>query len=398
MQNDDIEFINCANVLKAIETDLNQPSRAQIAKYLGLSRTAVSMVVKKLIAANLVTELEIEKSGRGRPGTPLALDGSYWHAIGAAYSLRLWTFCVVNLNGQPILTHTEHVETTDQDETVEVLLRGLRHVESKVDKPLLPGYGIGPPGLIDPKTGTVFRADDMGWIKELPLKRLVEEATGKKAFIINRYRANGVAELTFGGHDLTKNIMYIGVGTGIAGSVYFEGTLLNSTKYRFGHMVIDPHGPLCGCGQYGCLQAMASEKALLSYAHAKMEEDPTFLASYADQPITAKLLIDLAEQGDVHAQSCLSHIASALGIAILTIANVIAPDEVVIGGPIGDASTFLVDEIRKAAYDHLLDWQVKALTISKGSQGDYGSVLGAAAFLLEQKMELLLGEGCPTIS
>jgi predicted NBD/HSP70 family sugar kinase len=129
-----------------------------------------------------------------------------------------------------------------------------------------------------------------------------------------------------------------------------------------------------------------------------MEEDPTFLASYADQPITAKLLIDLAEQGDVHAQSCLSHIASALGIAILTIANVIAPDEVVIGGPIGDASTFLVDEIRKAAYDHLLDWQVKALTISKGSQGDYGSVLGAAAFLLEQKMELLLGEGCPVIS
>ena len=96
------------------------------------------------------------------------------------------------------------------------------HVESKVDKPLLPGYGIGPPGLIDPKTGTVFRADDR-LDQGAPLKRLVEEATGKRRYH-QCYRANGVAELTFGG-DLTKNIMYIGVGTGIAGSVYFEGTL-----------------------------------------------------------------------------------------------------------------------------------------------------------------------------
>ncbi|HPY45680.1 MAG TPA: ROK family transcriptional regulator [Sphaerochaeta sp.] len=398
MQNDDLEFINCANVLKAIGTDLTQPSRAQIAKHLGLSRTAVSMVVKKLMAAHLISELETEKSGRGRPGTPLVLDGTHWHAIGAAYSSKLWTFCVVNLNGEPLLTHKEYVETTDQDETVKALLQGLGHVESKVNKPLLPGYGIGSPGLIDPKSGTVFRADDMGWTKPLPLKQLVEEATGKKAYIINRYRANGVAELTFGGHDLTKNIIYLGVGTGIAGSVYLEGTLLNSTKYRFGHMVIDPHGPLCGCGQYGCLQAMASEKALLTYARERMKEDLTFLAAYADQPITAKLLVDLAEGGDPHAQSCLSHIASALGIAILTLANVIAPDEIVIGGPIGDASTFLVDEVRKAAYAHLLDWQVSSLKISKGSQGDYGSVLGAAAFLLEQKMELLLGEGCPVIS
>ena len=103
MQNDDLEFINCANVLKAIGTDLTQPSRAQIAKYLGLSRTAVSMVVKKLMAAHLISELETEKSGRGRPGTPLVLDGTHWHAIGAAYSSKLWTFCVVNLNGEPLL-------------------------------------------------------------------------------------------------------------------------------------------------------------------------------------------------------------------------------------------------------------------------------------------------------
>lgn len=398
MQNDDLEFINCTNVLKAIETDLIQPSRAQIAKFLGLSRTAVSMAVKKLIAAHLVSELETEKSGRGRPGTPLVLDGSYWHAIGSAYSSGLWSFQVVNLNGEPIFTHHEEIESTEQNETVQALLRGLEFIQSNVDKPLLPGFGIGSPGLIDPKSGTIFRADDLGWTDPLPLKQLIEEATGKKAYVINRYRANGVAELTFGKHDLTKNIVYLGVGTGIAGSVYLEGELLNSTKYRFGHMVIDPRGPLCRCGQRGCLQAMASTSALLSCAQAKMNKDPEFLAAYANQPLTTKLLIDLAERGDPHAQSCLAHIASVLGIAISTLANVIAPDEVVIGGPIGDASTYLVDETRKAVYQHLLDWQVDSLTISKGSQGDHGSVLGAAAFLLEQKMELLLGEGCPALA
>lgn len=70
MQNDDLEFINCANVLKAIGTDLTQPSRAQIAKYLGLSRTAVSMVVKKLMAAHLISELETEKAGGDDPELP----------------------------------------------------------------------------------------------------------------------------------------------------------------------------------------------------------------------------------------------------------------------------------------------------------------------------------------
>ena len=394
MQIDELEFINCQNVLNAIERDLFEPSRAQIAKHVGLSRTASSLIANKLINAELIKELDKKTKGIGRPGTPLVIDDTSWHAIGATFYSGAWVFVIVNLLGNIFKTHHVSVFSTEQDVLTEKLIEGLEYMRSICPKKMLPGFGIGAPGLVDHVSGSVLRADDLGWKEILPLKTIVEQRTGLPVFIINRYRANGLAEIRYGNHKKFPNIIYIGIGTGIAGSIYLDNKLLNTTNYRIGHIVIDPHGPLCGCGQKGCLQAMASEGALLMFARSQLEKNPAFLSKTHGKTLTGKLIAKLALDGDPDARLCLEHISAPLAIGVSTLANVIAPNEIIIGGPIGDASTYLVDCVRKRVKEYLLDWQNEEIIISQGTQGKYGSAIGAATFMLEHKLELVMDGYC----
>jgi predicted NBD/HSP70 family sugar kinase len=392
MQNDDLEFINSQNVLTCIETGLDKPSRAKIAKYVGLSRTAITLIAQRLIKHHLIQELETTVNGRGRPGTPLVIDDTYWHVVGASFYSKRWLFVAINLLGKIILQHTVPVAMTTPEEIIGRLLEGLDYMRENCPGQMIPAYGIGAPGVIDNETGDIFRADDLGWKDIIPIRTIIEQHTGMKAYIINRYRADGLAEIRYGNHKDARNLLYIGIGTGIAGSIYLNGELMNSTKYRLGHMVIDPNGPMCGCGQRGCLQAMAAEIALIGFAEKNIHEHPGFLSSSNERPLTGALICRLAQEGDQDAQACLEHIATPISIAICTLVNVIAPEKIIIGGPLGDNSRYLVDCIRIKVKERLLDWQNNEITITQGTRGYSGSAVGAASFALDHKLELILGE------
>jgi predicted NBD/HSP70 family sugar kinase len=390
MQNDDLEFINSQNVLHCIERDLDKPSRAAIAKHVGLSRTAISLIAQRLINYGLVKELETTKQGRGRPGTPLVLNDTYWYTIGAAFYAGKWIFVAINLLGDIALEHTITVTTTTPEKVVSELLNGLEYMQQNCPGHMLPAFGIGAPGLVDNKTGDIFRADDLGWRKIIPIGAIIKERTGIAAYVINRYRANGLAEVRYGNCRKSSNLVYIGIGTGIAGSIYLNKELMNSTKYRLGHMVIDPNGPVCGCGQRGCLQAMASELALIRFAQEHIDQDPGFLSDRGDSPLNGLPTTKLAQEGHKDAKICLEHIARPISIAICTLVNAIAPDEIIIGGPLGDSSDYLVDYVRALVKEHLLDWQFNEISIERGTRGYFGSAVGAASFALDHKLELIM--------
>jgi len=394
MQNDDLEFINSQNVLTCIERELEKPSRARIAKHVGLSRTAISIIVQRLIKHHLVQELETTINGRGRPGTPLVIDDTYWHVVGASFYSKRWLFIAMNMLGKIILQHTVTVNSTTSEEIVGRLLEGLDYMQVNCPGQMIPAFGIGAPGVIDNETGDIFRADDLGWKDIIPIRKIIEQHTGMKAFVINRYRADGLAEIRYGNHQKARDLVYIGIGTGIAGSIYLNGELMNSTKYRLGHMVIDPHGPMCGCGQQGCLQAMAAEIALIAFAEGQIRLNPDFLSSSNERPLTGALICRLAEEGDHDARICLEYISTPISIAICTLVNAIAPEAIIIGGPLGDNSRYLVDCIRSKVQEHLLDWQFNEITIAQGTRGYSGSAVGAASFALDHKLELILGEAC----
>ena len=130
--------------------------------------------------------------------------------------------------------------------------------------------------------------------------------------------------------------------------------------------------------------------ALVEFALRQMKLKPGFLRKIRKEDLNGQVIASLAEEGDIDARTCLNYIADPLAIAVSTLANAIAPDEVIIGGPLGDSSNYLVDCIRKRVHAHLLDWQNEQISISQGTQSYFGPAIGAATFMLEQKLELIL--------
>ena len=146
-------------------------------------------------------------------------------------------------------TYCLQVKDNSQQEILGALLEGLKYMKANSQPKLLPAFGVGAPGLVDARKGTIERADDLGWNNTILLGDLIRKSTGLDSFILNRYCANGIEEIEK--KQYTKrfeNIVYLGMGTAMAGTVFLGGKFVENTKYRLGHIVIDPNGERCHCG------------------------------------------------------------------------------------------------------------------------------------------------------
>lgn len=376
-----LDSINFNHVLNSIEFSSDPPSRAEIAKQVGLSRTALSYIVQKLIAMELVMEQEKENDGKpGRPGTPLVLNPNVWHSIGASFYSHEWCFVSVNLLGAIQSTYCLQVKDNSQQEILGALLEGLKYMKANSQPKLLPAFGVGAPGLVDARKGTIERADDLGWNNTILLGDLIRKSTGLDSFILNRYCANGIEEIEK--KQYTKrfeNIVYLGMGTAMAGTVFLGGKFVENTKYRLGHIVINPNGERCHCGQEGCLQTMVCEQAWIRKAEALGLQG---IRSGQD-------ISQLAENGNELARRCILEIAKPLSMGLAIIVNVLNPDLIILGGPLGSSSQYLLDTVRELMKSRILDYQYEHITMVKGDAGKYSSAVGAALLPLKQKYELL---------
>lgn len=377
--------------LAAIEAGQAQ-SRADVARHLGLSRTTASTLVGNLIGLNLLAERNVRREGRGRPGIILDLDESRWRAIGAEYHSGRWSFAETNLKGSIVRTESRPVESPDPECFLAELLSGLDSFMRHATGDLLPTVGIGTPGLVDRRHGTILRADDLGWI-DVQVASAVENRLGIPALTINRNRASGLAEARFGAGRAVCQFLYIGIGTGISAAIFLDGALVNGATFgagEIGHMVIERDGPRCGCGKRGCLQALASGGALVRMARARMAAgDESSLVGFGDR-LTGEDICRAALSGDATSRACLREAGSWLGITVANLVTVFNPDKVIIGGPIGLQEGPLLDHIRDSARGSAMPHAFKAASIERAALGEEAGALGAACMVLDRKLELAI--------
>lgn len=394
---------NMWDALNEIEQATPPTTRANIAKVLDLSRTTASNIVSQLIGYDLVEELDSTANGRGRPAIPLRLSRSTWNAIGASFHGNQWHFLVVDLLGNILFEHNEFVERVEVECFLEALLQGLHTSLAAVPGKLLPLIGIGAPGLVNSDTGKIIRADDLGW-KEVDLGRAIYEGTGLPSYAINRHRASGLAEVRFGLGRQTKNLVYIGIGTGISAAFINNGILLEGTNFsagEIGHMLIDPDGPLCGCGRYGCLQAFSSSPALVRHLQERyrsaialgeqMEPNPLWDAIERGE-LSAEMIAREANNGNEVAMASMKRIAVQLGIAVSNIINMVNPQKIIIGGALGNSGPLLADLIREEAARRAMASPFSTVHIEMSMLGNQSSALGAASIPLRYKLELVAKE------
>ncbi len=370
-------------------------SRPQLAKRTGLSRATIAILIDELLRAGLVRERGLGDSRGGRPPVMIEFNPHAALALGARLRDHRWGIVLTDLDAEVV----RHLETPLSDlspaTAVAALQAGVAQITQGIDRSrLLPAIGLGTPGLVDMAAGVVKTAVDVGWV-DVPIRAMAEEALGMGVYVANRSKVGALAELWCGREQNVQNLLYIAIGTGIAAGVVIQGQLymgVNSSAGELGHVTILPDGPLCACGNRGCLQALSSGPAIANRARAQLRRGPDSLllelTEGHPERIMAETVFAAAEQGDEVAQRVVDETAAYLGIAVANLVNLFNPALIVLGGPVGQNGQVLLEPLRAEVQRRAMAYPLSAARIVSSTLGPDAGAIGAAVLVLQHASEL----------
>jgi glucokinase len=262
---------------------------------------------------------------------------------------------------------------------------------AKIKPAQLCGIGIGVPGPLDLDAGVVLDTPNLGW-KNVKLKKKLEDTFGCPAFVLNDVDAGTFGEYRFGAAEGARCAVGIFPGTGIGGACIYEGNILRGktgSAMEIGHMQMLPDGPRCGCGQRGCLEALASRLSISrAAAAAAFRGQAPWLAEHIGTDlmnIRSGALADAVKNGDTVVEQILRDAAQWLGVGLANVINLLVPDVVVIGGGLAEALPKLfLEEITSTARQHVMSAFRTTFRVCIAKLGDDAGVLGAAGWAYEQ--------------
>ncbi len=316
----------------------------------------------------------------------------------------------IDLGGTKILTARcdleGHVEAQARDLTPQGLERVIDRMTDLVDRVLqgthpadLAGVGVGAPGPLEPKSGVLFGAANLpGW-NRVPLRDILtarlESRLGRAVRVVVANDANAAAlgELRFGAgrrYPGVHDLVYITISTGIGGGVIADGRVFagaNGMAGEIGHMTVDLNGPLCKCGNVGCVEAIAAGPAIARAGAALVAAGRAHrlaqLAHGDPERVTTALVEAAARSGDPDARAVVAEAGRALGAAVVNVLHLYNPQLVVIGGGVAKMGDLLLDPIRAAVAAHAIPAIRRDVPIVPAALGDLVGVLGAAALVLQ---------------
>lgn len=260
---------------------------------------------------------------------------------------------------------------------------------ANVTRENIKGIGIGAAGPMDMKKGFLIQPPNLpGWKRVQIVKPFVKKFK-TNVVLNNDANAAALAEWAYGAGKKCSHMIYLTVSTGIGGGVILNGKLFlgaNDNAGELGHQTILPDGPECGCGNSGCLEALASGTAIARFGREAVRKNPQsllyHLANYSQKNITAKMVFQAAKRGDKTAKHVVEKSAAYLGTGVANIINAFNPQKVVIGGGVSRAGkswlALVRDEARKRAMKPLYE----AVDIVLSELGDDVGVIGAATLIL----------------
>jgi glucokinase len=263
------------------------------------------------------------------------------------------------------------------------------------------GYEVGGvclavPGLILAQENKVAFSPNLHAIEEIPLKDELEPEVGLPLSIENDANAAAWGEFRFGAGSEVEHLIFMTLGTGVGGGVISHGVLLRGAQGvggELGHMTIHPTGPRCGCGNRGCLEALASGTAIQRRAREVANERPaSALGRLAiERQVLGEDVTELAREGDEAAISVLEEAGRWLGIGLAGFVNVFNPKVVAIGGGVVGAGDLILEPARREVHLRAISPARDFVEIKEATLGPESGVLGAAALARDRSGEYILG-------
>ena len=248
------------------------------------------------------------------------------------------------------------------------------------------GIGMGTPGSVDIKEGTVIGAYNLNWKTLQPVKEMIEKGTGIPFFIDNDANVAALGERWKGAGENDPDVVFVTLGTGVGGGIVMNGQLLHGVAGcagEIGHITVDPEGFECTCGKRGCLETVASATGVVRVARQLAEEyaGGSELKARLDngEDISSKDVFELAAQNDDLALRVVDKVTFYLGLACGNIGNTLNPSAIIIGGGVSAAGEFLRSRV-EAYFEQFTFPQVRNSTkIKLAELGNEAGVIGAAS-------------------
>jgi glucokinase len=280
------------------------------------------------------------------------------------------------------MTPVSHQRTRSLANQPGVYDRLAEAIESVWPQDGVAAIGIASPGPLDPHTGTILATPNIPEWKNFPLTSKLSRQFGVPAYLDNDANMAGLAEWQFGAGKGHKDLVYLTISTGVGGGVISNGCLLQGFRgmgAELGHMIIDPNGPLCGCGHRGHVESFCSGPSITRYVNEQLKAGQTSTLQ-ARPNLNAAVIAEAARAGDALAISAFGRAGFYLGIAVANYLAIFDPSILIFGGGASQVGDYLFkpfeDSLRKHTFHpHYLE----NLVITKAALGDDAGLLGALA-------------------
>jgi glucokinase-like ROK family protein len=359
-------------------------ARTDIAQELGLTRASVTIIINDLIESGIILETESRSTRSGRP--PVVLDINPKSGLAAAIDMGATHLSVA------IGDFSAHIlEEVEQPfriadgpkQCLEEGDRALRYVLEKCGLEIadLSAVGISVPGPVITDTGMVMAPPIMpGWDR-FPIRTTLESLWNVPVALNNDANFGAIGEWVFGAGRGEKNLAFIKVGSGIGAGLIINRQIFGGTTGsagEIGHLTIDENGPLCTCGNRGCLEAFAGGHAIELQAQKVVGSGKrTLLSDLNSQTITVREVAEAARRGDLPAQEILHRSGTFIGIAVAGLINLVNPSVVIIGGGVAEVGDLLTAPIRKVVRERSLRAAEHAVKITTAMLGRRSTLIGA---------------------
>ncbi|MFF3830916.1 ROK family protein [Streptomyces sp. NPDC002458] len=386
---------NLERVVRAVRM-AGSLTQAEIARSTGLSAATVSNIVRELKDGGTV-EVTPTSAG-GRRARSVSLSGDAGIVIGVDFGHTHLRVAIGNLAHQVL---AEESEPLDVDASS---AQGFGRAEQLVNRLIettgispgkVIGVGLGVPGPIDVESGTLGSTSILpGWTGINPSQELAGRL-GVPVYVDNDANLGALGELVWGGGRGVKDLAYIKVASGVGAGLVIDGHIYRGpggTAGEIGHITLDESGPVCRCGNRGCLETFTAARYVL----------PLLKPSHGPD-LTMERMVQLAREGDPGCRRVIGDVGRHIGSGVANLCNLLNPSRVVLGGSLAEAGELVLGPIRDSVSRYAIPSAARQLSVLPGALGGRAEVLGALALVLSEMgdstlLESTLPAGTPAFT
>ncbi|MBT2378732.1 transcriptional regulator [Streptomyces sp. CB00316] len=367
---------NLERVVRAVRM-AGSLTQAEIARSTGLSAATVSNIVRELKDGGTV-EVTPTSAG-GRRARSVSLSGDAGIVIGVDFGHTHLRVAVGNLAHQVLAEESEPLDvdasSAEGFDRAEVLVKRLIEATG-IGPDKVIGVGLGVPGPIDVESGTLGSTSILpGWTGINPSEEL-SGRLGVPVYVDNDANLGALGELVWGSGRGVKDLAYIKVASGVGAGLVIDGTIYRGpggTAGEIGHITLDESGPVCRCGNRGCLETFTAARYVL----------PLLQPSHGPG-LTMERVVQLAREGDPGCRRVIGDVGRHIGSGVANLCNLLNPSRVVLGGSLAEAGELVLGPIRDSVSRYAIPSAARQLSVLPGALGGRAEVLGALALVLSE--------------